>query len=82
MLFQKVEEYRVRELATKGDLAAAKVDIIKWVVTTSIVILRGVAASNRIFPPVPAYYQPPVQEMRQPAPPPVATVPAQPLPAR
>ncbi|MEO5363981.1 MAG: CCDC90 family protein [Magnetococcus sp. DMHC-8] len=66
--FQKVEEYRMRELATKGDLETAKVDIIKWVVTTGIVILGGVAAINRLAPPVPAYYQPPAQEMRLPVP--------------
>ena len=76
--FQKVEEYRMRELATKGDLEAAKGDIIKWVVTTGIVILGGVAALIRFVPPAPIYYQPPAQEMRQPAPSPVPAAPAQP----
>ena len=72
-VLQKVEESRMQELATKGDVKAAveaaKVDIIKWVVTTGIVILGGMAAINRIIPPhVPAYYQPSVQELRQLAP--------------
>ncbi|MEO5339003.1 MAG: CCDC90 family protein [Magnetococcus sp. MYC-9] len=88
-VLQKVEEYRLQELATKGDvelakeilrkeIETAKVDIIKWVVTTGIVILGGVAALIRFVPPVPAYYQPPAQELRQPAPSP--TLPALPAP--
>ncbi len=72
------------QLATKGDIIrlekdilrlekgieTAKVETIKWVIVTGIAILGGVAAINRLTPPIP-YYQPPVQEMRQPAPPPV-----------
>ena len=79
-VLQKVEEYRLQELATKGDIElakvelrkdieAAKVETIKWVIVTGIAILGGVTAINRLAPPVPAYYQPPTQEMRQPAPP-------------
>ncbi|MBF0162356.1 MAG: DUF1640 domain-containing protein [Magnetococcales bacterium] len=91
-VFQKVEAYRLQELATRGDIETskaelrkdietakaelrkdietAKVETIKWVITTGMVILGGVAAINRIAPPLPAYYQPPAQELRLPAPPP------------
>ncbi|MEO5341645.1 MAG: CCDC90 family protein [Magnetococcus sp. MYC-9] len=96
-VLQKVEEYRLQELATKGDvlrlerdikelelkldakIEAAKVETIKWVIVTGIAILGGVAAINRLVPsPAPAYYQPPAQELRQPAPSP--TLPALPAP--
>ena len=74
---QRVEESRMRELATKGDLTAAKVDIIKWVVTTGIVILGGMVAINRILPlPAPVQIvQSPAQEMHQPAQSPALPVP-------
>ncbi|MBF0462565.1 MAG: DUF1640 domain-containing protein [Magnetococcales bacterium] len=74
--FQKVEESRMRALATKGDLEAAKVDIIKWVVTTGIVIMGGMAAINRLVPPpAPVYYQPSAQEWHQSAPSPALPAP-------
>ncbi|MBF0179850.1 MAG: DUF1640 domain-containing protein [Magnetococcales bacterium] len=77
---QKVEA-RLKELVTKGDLEltkvelrkeieAAKVETIKWVVATGIIILGGVVTINRFFPPVPIYYQPFAQEMRLPTAPP------------
>ncbi|MEO5348347.1 MAG: hypothetical protein H7836_01680 [Magnetococcus sp. YQC-3] len=80
---RQVEEGRKGELATRGDILRlekeiekAKVETIKWVIVTGITILGGVAAINRLVsPPVPVYYQPPVQEMRQPAPPPAIPVP-------
>ena len=89
-VLQKVEESRLQELATKGDIdlakaelrkdiEAAKVETIKWVIVTGIAILGGVAAINRLVPPVPAYYQPPTQEMRQTAPVPSPTLPVPPL---
>ena len=64
-VLQKVEESRLQELATKGDIdlakaelrkdiEAAKVETIKWVIVTGIAILGGVAAINRLVPPVPA----------------------------
>ncbi len=73
-------DYRLAALEAnlKRDIETAKVETIKWVIVTGIAILGGVAAINRILPPVPAYYQPPAQEMRQPAPP----VPLTPSPAR
>ncbi|MBF0178422.1 MAG: hypothetical protein HQM03_00185 [Magnetococcales bacterium] len=71
---KKVEETRVKELATKEDilrlekeLQRAKVETIQWVIASAIVILGGVATINRFFPPVPIYYQPFTQEMRLPA---------------
>ncbi|MBF0214177.1 MAG: hypothetical protein HQM00_11560 [Magnetococcales bacterium] len=76
-----MEESRLQELATKGDIReielkleakieAAKVETIKWVIATGIIILGGVATINRFFPPsVPVYPVPPAQEMRLPAPP-------------
>ncbi len=87
-VLQKVEESRMQELATKGDILRlekeiekAKVDIIKWVVTTGIVILGGMAAINRrVPPPTPVYYQPPAQEMRQTAP--LPALPSPPAPTR
>ncbi|MEO5363261.1 MAG: CCDC90 family protein [Magnetococcus sp. DMHC-8] len=99
-VLQKVEEYRLQELATKGDILrlekevelvkaelrkdieAAKVETIKWVIVTGIAILGGVAAINRLAPPVPTYYQPPAQEMRLPAPAPQASPSAPVAPAR
>ncbi|MBF0162816.1 MAG: hypothetical protein HQL88_11085 [Magnetococcales bacterium] len=76
---RQVEESKKDELATRGDILRlekeiekAKVETVKWVIVTGIAILGGVAAINRIFPPVPVYYQPPLQEMRQPAQPPPA----------
>ncbi|MEO5350398.1 MAG: CCDC90 family protein [Magnetococcus sp. YQC-3] len=67
----------------RKDIETAKVETIKWVIVTGIAILGGVAAINRMFPPVPAYYQPPAQEMRQTAPPPALPVPpAAPTPAQ
>ncbi|MBF0462974.1 MAG: hypothetical protein HQL87_16515 [Magnetococcales bacterium] len=53
--------------------------MIKWVVVTGIAILGGVAAINRLVPPVPAYYQPSTQELRQMAP--ASTLPAPPAPS-
>ncbi|CAK0746390.1 DUF1640 domain-containing protein [uncultured Gammaproteobacteria bacterium] len=84
-VLQKVEESRMQELATKGDVKAAvevaKVDIIKWVVTTGMVILGGMAAINRLVPPpAPVYYQSATQELRPPAPLP-APSPAFPVPS-
>ncbi len=92
--FQRVEESRLQDLATKGDvlrlekeielakaelrkdIESAKVEIIKWVIVTGIAILGGMTAINRFAPsPAPVYYQPPTQEMRQPAPPSVLPVP-------
>ncbi|MEO5354668.1 MAG: CCDC90 family protein [Magnetococcus sp. XQGC-1] len=88
---QVVEEIRLQELATKGDIRevkgdirelelklearieTAKVETIKWVIATGMIILGGVAALNRLVPPpVPTYYQPPAQEMRLPPPAPAA----------
>lgn len=75
-VLQKVEESRLQELATKGDILrlekeieVAKVETIKWVVATGIVILGGIATINRYLPPpTQVYYQPPAQEKRLPAP--------------
>ncbi len=81
------------QLATKGDIIrlekdilrlekgieTAKVETIKWVIVTGIAILGGVAALIRFAPPVPVYYQPPSQEMRQSAP--SSTLPAPSAPA-
>ncbi len=100
-VIKKVEETRMQESATKGDIdlakmelqkeirevelkleakiETAKVEMIKWVVATGIVILGGVATINRVFPPASVYYQSPAQEMRQPAPLP-APFPAIPVP--
>ncbi|MBF0163630.1 MAG: DUF1640 domain-containing protein [Magnetococcales bacterium] len=84
-VLQKVEESRLQELATKGDvlavkkevelakaelrkeIEAAKVDTIKWVIATGMIILGGVATINRFFPPL--YHLPSAQELRLPAPP-------------
>ncbi|MBF0178227.1 MAG: hypothetical protein HQL63_15480 [Magnetococcales bacterium] len=86
-ILQQVEESRLKELATKGDIElvkgdielakaelrkeieTAKVETIKWVIATGIVILGGVAAINRLVPPAPAFYAAPhtSQEMRLPA---------------
>ncbi|MBF0627381.1 MAG: hypothetical protein HQL91_04085 [Magnetococcales bacterium] len=81
--FQKVEESRFRgELATKGDvelakaelrrdIEAAKVETIKWLTATGMIILGGVATLNRFFPPTaPIVYPSAVQELRLPSPPP------------
>ncbi|WP_130472313.1 coiled-coil domain-containing protein [Candidatus Magnetaquicoccus inordinatus] len=87
-VIKKVEETRLQELATKGDvrevelrleakiettkaelrrdIETAKVETIKWVIVTGIAVLGGVAAINRLVPPVPTYYQPTIQELRQP----------------
>ncbi|MBF0295385.1 MAG: DUF1640 domain-containing protein [Magnetococcales bacterium] len=76
-VLQRVEEARLKELVTKGDLElakvelrkeieAAKVETIKWVVATAIVILGGVVTINRFFPPFPIHYPPFAQEMRLP----------------
>ncbi|MEO5341659.1 MAG: CCDC90 family protein [Magnetococcus sp. MYC-9] len=103
-LLQKVEETRMQELATKGDILrlekeiavldgkvelakaemqkfveTAKVETIKWVIVTGMAILGGVAALIRFVPPVPAYYQPSLQELRHPSPSP--TLPVPPAPA-
>ncbi|MBF0178231.1 MAG: hypothetical protein HQL63_15500 [Magnetococcales bacterium] len=59
-----MKESRLKELATRGDVRevelklaakveAAKVETIKWVIATGIVILGGVAAINRLVPPTP-----------------------------
>ncbi|MEO5348574.1 MAG: hypothetical protein H7836_02870 [Magnetococcus sp. YQC-3] len=61
--------------SVRKEIEVARVDITKWVIITGITILGGVAAINRLAPPVPAYYQPLIQEMRQPAPPPALPVP-------
>ncbi|MBF0161689.1 MAG: hypothetical protein HQL88_05320 [Magnetococcales bacterium] len=67
----------------RKDIETAKVETIKWVVVTGMAILGGVAAINRMFPPLPAYYHPPLQEMRQTVPPPVFPVPpAAPTPSQ
>ncbi|MBF0096680.1 MAG: DUF1640 domain-containing protein [Magnetococcales bacterium] len=58
-----------KEIETvRKEVESAKVEIIKWVIATGIVILGGLATINRMFPPTPIYFQPPVQEMRLPAP--------------
>ncbi|MEO5351282.1 MAG: CCDC90 family protein [Magnetococcus sp. YQC-3] len=77
-VLQKVEEYRLRELATKGDVTAvvetAKVEIIKWtagmfVAQTALILGAMFAVMKMSQPPAqPPVYQPPVQEMRQPVP--------------
>ncbi|MBF0184972.1 MAG: hypothetical protein HQM06_11365 [Magnetococcales bacterium] len=83
-VLQKVEESRLQELATKEDvelaklelrkeIETAKVETIKWVIATGIIILGGVAAINRYFPPVPVYLS--AQDLRQQVP---ASVPPQP----
>ncbi len=89
--FQRVEESRMQELATKGDvrevelkleakIETAKVETIKWVVVTGIAILGGMAAINRLVPPpAPVYYQSPTQEMHQM--PPVSASPTPPAPS-
>jgi hypothetical protein len=49
-----VQDWRVRNLATKTDLAETKADILKWMVSTiglqTIVILAAVAALARLLP--------------------------------
>jgi len=92
-VLQKVEEYRLQELATKGDVTAAvetaKVEIIKWtagmfVAQTALILGAMFAVMKMNQPPVQPAYQAPVQEMRQtapvPAPPPVLPVPPSPAP--
>ncbi|MBF0176161.1 MAG: DUF1640 domain-containing protein [Magnetococcales bacterium] len=96
-ILQQVEESRLKDLATKGDIQlvkrdielvkadielakaelrkeieAAKVETIKWVIATGIIILGGVAAIIRLVPPAPVSYVSPhvSQEMRLPALPP------------
>ncbi|MEO5340812.1 MAG: hypothetical protein H7837_09920 [Magnetococcus sp. MYC-9] len=59
-------------------VANAKTEIIKWVVGMGVVILGDMMTINRVFPPVPAYYQPPAQEMRQQAPAPSPATPTSP----
>ncbi|MEO5331724.1 MAG: CCDC90 family protein [Magnetococcus sp. YQC-5] len=73
-ILQKLEESRLQELATKGDILRlekeieiAKVETIKWVVATGIVILGGVAAINRPLPTITSHITP-AQEMRLPVP--------------
>ncbi|MBF0214785.1 MAG: DUF1640 domain-containing protein, partial [Magnetococcales bacterium] len=87
-VLQKVEESRLQDLSTKGDILrlekeieltkaelrrdieASKVETIKWVIATGIIILGGVATINRFFPPMfPSFYTPLAQEMRLPVPP-------------
>lgn len=85
-VLQKVEESRLQELATRGDslrlekeIEIAKVETIQWVVATGIVILGGIAAMNRLFPPpAQVYYQSSVQERHLPAPSAPAQPPVQP----
>ncbi|MBF0436820.1 MAG: DUF1640 domain-containing protein [Magnetococcales bacterium] len=75
-VLQKVEESRLQELATKGDILrlekeieVAKVETIQWVVATGIVILGGIAVMNRLFPPpAQVFYPSSVQERHLPAP--------------
>ncbi|MEO5339170.1 MAG: hypothetical protein H7837_01440 [Magnetococcus sp. MYC-9] len=69
---RQVEESKKDALATRGDvlrlekeIEKAKVETIKWVIATGIVILGGMATINRVFPPVNLYYPPPGQETRQ-----------------
>lgn len=57
----------------RKDIESAKVETIKWVIATGFIILGGVVTINRLFPPVPVYYQPHHQEMRLPATPPPAS---------
>ncbi|MBF0176164.1 MAG: DUF1640 domain-containing protein [Magnetococcales bacterium] len=84
-ILQQVEESRLKELSTRGDVRevelkleakveAAKVETIKWVIATGIVILGGVAAINRLVPPAPVSYVLPhaSQELRLSALPPEA----------
>ncbi|MEO5339009.1 MAG: CCDC90 family protein [Magnetococcus sp. MYC-9] len=68
------KDIEITRAELRKDIETAKVETIKWVVITGIAILGGVAALIRFVPPVPAYYQPSTQEMRQTAP-----VPAPPL---
>ncbi|MBF0260743.1 MAG: hypothetical protein HQL97_02730 [Magnetococcales bacterium] len=70
---QQVREVQLNELATKGDILrlekeieVAKVETIKWVIATGIVVLGGVAAIHR-FAPVPVYYPAPQTVMSAPA---------------
>lgn len=67
----------------RKDVETAKVETIKWVIVTGVAILGGVAAMNRLVPPVPAMYHPPAQEMRQqvPAPAPSPPAPSPPAPS-
>ncbi|MBF0110015.1 MAG: DUF1640 domain-containing protein [Magnetococcales bacterium] len=77
-VLEQVEESRLKELSTKGDIElakaelrkeieTAKVETIKWVVATGIIILGGVAAINRLFPPVATVHDPQfAQEMKLP----------------
>ncbi|WP_193771399.1 DUF1640 domain-containing protein [Candidatus Magnetaquicoccus inordinatus] len=76
---REIRDDRMEESATKGDIElaklelrkeieSAKVEIIKWVIATGIVILGGLATINRMFPPMPIYLQPPAQELRLPTP--------------
>ncbi|MEO5332485.1 MAG: hypothetical protein H7839_10710 [Magnetococcus sp. YQC-5] len=64
------------ELKLEAKIETAKVETIKWVVATGIVILGGVAALNRPFP-----HAMPAQEMRLPAPPTLPVIPAPAPPA-
>ena len=87
--FQKVEESRLQDLATRGDLEAVKAEMIKWtagmfVAQTALIIGAMFAVMKMNQPSVqPAVYQPPVQEMRQTLPTPSAPlVPAPPAPSR
>jgi hypothetical protein len=73
----------VRLESTKSELqkeisvsvANAKTEIIKWVIGMGVVTLGGVMTINRVLPPVPAYYQPPAQELRLPTSPPALLLP-------
>ncbi|MBF0192723.1 MAG: DUF1640 domain-containing protein [Magnetococcales bacterium] len=75
-VLQKVEESRLQELATKGDVEAAKVEMIKWtagmfVAQTALIIGAMFAVMKMNQPPAqpPAYHAPAAQEMRLPTPP-------------
>ncbi|MBF0098825.1 MAG: hypothetical protein HQM04_18095 [Magnetococcales bacterium] len=72
-VIQKVEESRMQELATKGDVESAKVDMIKWTAgmfaAQTALILGAMFAIMRINQPPPIVYQSPAaQELRQMAP--------------
>ncbi len=79
---RQVEEGRKDELATKRDLAETEGRIVRWTAgmfaAQTALVLGVLFATGRIGQP-PAY-QPPAQEMRQPAPPPA--LPSPPAPTR
>ncbi|MBF0614800.1 MAG: DUF1640 domain-containing protein [Magnetococcales bacterium] len=72
-VLQQVEESRLKELATKGDVEAAKAETIKWTAgmfaaQTALIIGAMFAVMKMNQPPAPVSHTPPTQEMRLPTP--------------